>query len=971
MGTGLVYGDEVTLEYFEPSSVVGQGAISISKVVHGYRFITPPDELLRAFGDAGTCTVNTICEEGDEWRDELKGVGMMLIGSTRWCSGSLIYTTWGDCIPYFLTANHCINGHDAVDDPDASEFNFYWRYESPDCGHNVSDGPTNMSTAGATVVASSQVASGGDNSIGSDFALLLLTENPITAGYDVYLNGWDKRGPDSSPAYAPTACNGIHHPRGDVKKISTDVNGAGQGAGIWDEFWELFWEPTTNGHSVTEGGSSGSPLFDASTKRIIGQLFGGSSLNCTDPTNDLGRYGGIFYSFENVNEPQIDARRLAPWLDPGNTGLEFIEGSPPCTDPFVSILTTDASIQEGTACDTRTITVDLQISLPATGDTDVTLSASGSADGNDYTLNSTTVTFPDGSTANQSLTLDIVQDALVEGSETIVLDITLVTGSNALMGSNSSYMLTIDNDDLTPGPVGMVLEEDFENGLGVFTSINDNGAPSNFILGNTGSATSDFWTTDGTNTSQFAFVNEDACNCNSSSVRLVSSALDFSTYSGGIELIFDHAFANISEIATVIASTNGSDFTPISTLTNVTPGGTPRPTPWVNNHVVNLNAYAGESTVYVGFSYNDTGTWAYGMAVDNIIIKAGKPAQSALTTNPEANLGPNATVHFYEPITGHLVATIENLSSHDYGCTTINIDRAGTSAETCWETGKTITTKTFRVIPQNNNPTGSYRMTLYYNEDEIAGWENADGSTDTRNDLLLIKTPNDIDNGDASNYETQTTTMGTLGTVTTFSATFNSGFSGFSLGNVTPSVVLPLNLLSFEAMPQKNHIALEWATAQEVNHKGFYLERSTNSKDFEAIDWIAAKESEQTVTTYTYQDTKVRKNTRYYYRLRQIDNNNSETLSLIRTAQLVSVIQVQLMPNPVSTTLMLDLTTEEAVSSHLKVVDVLGQIVYEQKIAVEGQLQLPIAVEAFATGVYWLQLQTANEVLFSEKFVKR
>ena len=38
---------------------------------------------------------------------------------------------------------------------------------------------------------------------------------------------------------------------------------------------------TSNGHGVTEGGSSGSPIFNQS-KRIVGQLSGGSS-TCNSP----------------------------------------------------------------------------------------------------------------------------------------------------------------------------------------------------------------------------------------------------------------------------------------------------------------------------------------------------------------------------------------------------------------------------------------------------------------------------------------------------------------------------------------------------------------------------------------------------------------------------------------------------------------------------------------------------------------
>ena len=61
----------------------------------------------------------------------------------------------------------------------------------------------------------------------------------------------------------------------------------------------LPWDATANGQSVTEGGSSGSPLFNSSGN-IIGQLFGGfagGQPNCSDPSNDEGDYGRMDVSW--------------------------------------------------------------------------------------------------------------------------------------------------------------------------------------------------------------------------------------------------------------------------------------------------------------------------------------------------------------------------------------------------------------------------------------------------------------------------------------------------------------------------------------------------------------------------------------------------------------------------------------------------------------------------------------------------
>ena len=81
-------------------------------------------------------------------------------------------------------------------------------------------------------------------------------------------------------------------------------------------------------------------------------------------------------------------------------------------------------------------------------------------------------------------------------------------------------------------------------------------------------------------------------------------------------------------------------------------------------------------------------------------------------------LGPNATAYFYDPETGNLQARIKNLSDHDYGCTTVEIDRSGKDT-TAWVGGYQITKKTFLVTPSINNSSGNYEITLYYRASEL------------------------------------------------------------------------------------------------------------------------------------------------------------------------------------------------------------------------------------------------------------
>lgn len=247
------YGDKVTLEYWLPKETKEIGIISVAYVVHGYRYILLPANEKAGYGQSGNCEVNVNCDEGQNWQNEKNAVAMILVNGYRVCSGSLVNTTANDHRPLFLTANHCLDGHDAVtnNSPNLNHWSFYWHYEAPTCTNAV---PITRSTTGARLVA---------NNLISDFALLDLTgtnSNPRhRTDVTPYYLGWDRSGD------AGTGGVGIHHPNGDVKKISTytmipqSTSYLNNTVNANENHWRVIWSQTThNGvtkHGVTEGGS--------------------------------------------------------------------------------------------------------------------------------------------------------------------------------------------------------------------------------------------------------------------------------------------------------------------------------------------------------------------------------------------------------------------------------------------------------------------------------------------------------------------------------------------------------------------------------------------------------------------------------------------------------------------------------------------------------------------------------------------
>jgi len=406
--TGLLNNTSVVIEYFEPAAVLGQGSISINQVAHGYRDFDGVVGIPEALGDSGACQVNINCSpEGDNWQVEKKSVARIIINGIETCTGSLINNIAQDCTPYFLTANHCIdNTYDAITNPDISGAVFYWNYERPDCA-NTGTVPIET-TAGATLVANSDPP-GGD-ATASDFALFELTEDPSDS-YDVYAAGFDASGAPGETGV------GIHHPGLDAKKIAThsiipDIV-------VNDNYWRIYWDETDNGHSVTEGGSSGSGLFNEEG-RLIGQLFGGflgGQPNCNDPFDDEGDYGRISVSWDGIAGTTQPERRLRDWLDPNDSGNLVVDGTY-CTTPDYALATSPSN---NTNCGTNSVTYTVDVISQNGYTDDVDLSVSGLPTGATASFATNPVT-PGNSTTMTVTGLSGIADGsydfLLEGSST-------------------------------------------------------------------------------------------------------------------------------------------------------------------------------------------------------------------------------------------------------------------------------------------------------------------------------------------------------------------------------------------------------------------------------------------------------------------------------------------------------------------------------------------------------------------------
>lgn len=300
----------MTLEYFSPDGV-RPPQLRIESIATAYRTeATPPDDKPPASNHsrrAGRCNIHVDCAKeeiqrcsGALWNDASSSVqcvyedGVISLG--RWaggyyfdqvsraevrltmggsrCSGSIVNTDFG---PRFLTAQHCY----VIGTP--AQFYIEFNFKNSDC----TSYDDNIGNPGQTVTGFRGLGRGG-----GDIHMCEIN-SAIPSSFNAYSIGYDYS------RNRPDQAIGVHHPGASNMKISNSRHGADAktegcggsqgGTGCWRiEQWNA---------ATTEGGSSGSPLFNADTQRVIGAL-------CCGTARCPAGYGwdeyGAAFSYDNA-----------------------------------------------------------------------------------------------------------------------------------------------------------------------------------------------------------------------------------------------------------------------------------------------------------------------------------------------------------------------------------------------------------------------------------------------------------------------------------------------------------------------------------------------------------------------------------------------------------------------------------------------------------------------------------------------
>jgi len=588
-----------------------------------------------------------------------------------------------------------------------------------------------------------------------------------------------------------------------------------------------------------------------------------------------------------------------------------------------------------------------------------------------------TLTFPDAATGDQTLTLRILDDGEREGPETLDLLIALTNpgGTDAVVGSYAEEITVRIEDDEAVELETTLFFEDFEGTSFPGWNIVD------FETGGSGN----LWT-----------ITENSPLSGTSSAHI-------STVAGGLQT-YDNTASSIIALATPFIDATGFEDITLEFLLRCNGevdfdyGAIVYTLDDVDWYFASGVAYQGggtnifidqldllttmEATSFrLGFLWINDDLLGVDppFVVDNVRVYAnGQDVETVLNSNQTHRFGPNATIDYINPSTGDKMASLTNLSTYDYGCLDLTIDRAGTSVAEFWDNASPtnefdLFAKTFLFTAENNSPApgDQYELTLYLDGSEVNGW--LAGTGNALSDIFMIKSPGPISNVSPANpypdgliEVVPPSAEGLFGDDYQVSGVFGGGFSGFGLGNPgTPPAIFPITYLSFEAQAEGQAARLDWVFESDLAVAHFDVQRSLDGESFVAVGRIVpAPGTAKGPQTFLDRELAQWAGQPVYYRIEGVDMGGSTYRSELRSVRLTPTEEdLWVYPQPMSDQLIVEANLPETTGQvTIRLSDLAGREVMVRALASQpGVNQWRLDVSQLSAGMYQLTLQSRGK----------
>jgi len=397
---------------------------------------------------------------------------------------------------------------------------------------------------------------------------------------------------------------------------------------------------------------------------------------------------------------------VGPVFDPCSADLSF-------NDAFIPT----SLVELGGTLDCQSETV-VEVTLFSTlvSNEVATITFGGTAtEGEDFTTSATSLTF--NGTEQQSFLLTVFDDAIVEGDEDIIIN---VTSQNYSI----TKTITINDDDTVPSPGNMIinlLTEDF-SALTVPTNwavkLQSPESPGSWRFTGVGTEAGRAYFTDlpSNNTAQYAMGD--------SHVILLSPMLNGLGLSN-VRVQFDYTVGGefdgaIFDYGALVITYDGVNFIEIEQYFSANMTGT------IEMGSVDMILNQLDNTMFqIGFRWiNDAlVNGSYSFSIDNVNVEADPISIESDVAHTKENTVPASTSIFFVSADDTELMVEVNNANEDLSCVAITIDENNTATDNTGYMGGLRSSKVFDVLP--DNILSNYDITLYYTDDEVNDWADA------------------------------------------------------------------------------------------------------------------------------------------------------------------------------------------------------------------------------------------------------
>ncbi len=204
-----------------------------------------------------------------------------------------------------------------------------------------------------------------------------------------------------------------------------------------------------------------------------------------------------------------------------------------------------------------------------------------------------------------------------------------------------------------------------------------------------------------------------------------------------------------------------------------------------------------------------------------------------------------------------------------------------------------------------------------------------------------------------------------------------NGLDGWYLDDISLfncAATLPIELIDFTARAKDDNALLEWATAMEINNRGFEIQRSPDENRWESLGFVEGAGNSNDLINYTFID-EAPKYGDNYYRLKQLDLDGQYSYSEVEVVKFTRGIGEGILVYPLPfedgfSILIPGLYGADEEVVEIELFDVSGKRLFQYSTTAAENVPVELTgLTSFAVGVYYVRVKTKDR-MFVERCVK-